>query len=323
VLFDTDAPSDLLAEENVTETLSTRTVTARRLPAVRPTPGDPAASVIAAATLVPDAQRRLALLRNAWDAHPDSLDLPFRLAGAAIDARLPDSDVEPWLQLAAANDPNDWRANWYRGQAALLRGDGHGAEALFDAVLAEVPGELAPKLALGYASELAGDLRAAAGYFDLVSKADPGYPSASFGLARCLRAHGDRDGAVAALDRIPASSSRYEAAQVAMAELLLGASPDPAAVARASDVLEMLHGVETVRVHRLRASLLEAAAALVDDGKLRAQVGQAVLGVPLVATRLRRAAERELRACAHLAATRHERIAFVDEANRVRPLSLV
>jgi serine/threonine-protein kinase PknG len=48
-----------------------------------------------------------------------------------------------------------------------------------------------------------------------------------------------------------------------------------------------------------------------------------LLGLPVQPRDLRLAAERELRACAHLAATRTDKIRYVDEANRVRPLTLV
>lgn len=227
VIFDADTSSELLGDEPVDLAMAARSSRSHRLPDPRPTAGDTAAPAIVAASLVPDAERRFALLQNVWEAHPDSLDLPFRLAGAAIEAGAAEQDIAGWLETAAKVDPSDWRSSWYRGQAALRQGDGPGAVKLFDTVLAEVPGELAPKLALGYSFELAGDLDAAGGYFDLVSKADPSYTSAAFGLARCQRERGDRDGAVAALERVPPSSSRYEASRLAIAEVLLDDRPSP------------------------------------------------------------------------------------------------
>ena len=38
---------------------------------------------------------------------------------------------------------------------------------------------------------------------------------------------------------------------------------------------------------------------------------------------LRLGVERELRACAHLAKTPHEKIALIDQANRERPRTLI
>jgi len=328
VIFEGDASSELLGEDATTEALSHHSTRSHRLPALRPAAGDPAAPAIAASSLVPDPKRRLALLSNAWDTHPDSLDLPFQMAGALIDAGAPDSDVTDWLEIAASVDPGDWRALWYRGQAALARGDGDQAVECFDAVLAEVPGELAPKLALGYAYELSGELEPAAGYFNLVSRADPSYTSAAFGLARCERARSDVAGAVEALGRVPVSSSRFETARLAIAEVLLddtGATPGKAELQRAAEALESLRAsVDSLAVHRLCARLLLAAARLIetDPGALPPDAGD-LLGTELHPAELRGSAERELRACARLAPSRAEKVHYVDEANRARPFTLV
>jgi serine/threonine-protein kinase PknG len=297
----------------------------RALPALRPPTDDPAGPAIVAASMVPDAARRLALLEHAWSTHPESLELPFRLAGAHIDAGSPDAEVEEWLTKAEAVDPGDWRASWYRGQAALAHHDAAAAVQAFDAVLAEVPGELAPKLALAHGYELGGDLDSAAANFDLVSRADPSYTSAAFGLARCRRAQGDRNGAVNALERVPAASSRYEAARLAIADVLVDDRPAPpgaAELGRAADVLEPLRAtVDTMELHRLAARLL-LLAAHVKDWAGRAG-GERLMGLPLRGGALRSGAERELRACAHLSRSRAERIRFVDEANRARPFTLI
>lgn len=322
-VFDGDPSTEGLGDDGD----GTRTARSRLLPALRPTAADPAAPAIVAASLVPDPKRRLTLLEHAWSSHPDSLDLPFRLAGAHIEAGSSDEEVRQWLTRAEALDPGDWRATWYRGEAALARGDGAMATSAFDAVLAEVPGELAPKLALGYAFELAGDVDSAGGYFDLVSKADPSYTSAAFGLARCQRARADRHGAVAALERVHPTSSRYEASRLAMAEVLLDEVPAPPTLEelrQASDVLEQLRAnVDTLTLHRMCAQLLLAGASLVERGGVGAGGDARLLGVPLQAAALRAAAERQLRACAHLAATRADKIRYVDEANHARPFTLV
>jgi serine/threonine-protein kinase PknG len=298
----------------------------RRLPGLRPAPADPGSPAIFAASMVPDAARRLALLEHAWADQPQSLDLPFRIAGAHIEAGSPADEVERWLEKAEAADPGDWRGTWYRGQAALLRGDPAAAMSSFQAVLAEVPGELVPKLALAHAHELAGELDQAATNFDLVSLADPSYTSAAFGLARCRRARHDRTGAVQALERVPPTSSRYEAARLAIADILTDlqpAPPGPAELARAAEVLEPLRAtLDSITLHRLAARVLLAAAAVADSAG-GAFAGDRLLGAALNRSALRTGAERELLACAHLAPTRAEKIRYVDEANRARPFSFV
>ena len=232
------------------------------------------------------------------------------MAGALIDAGAPDHDITHWLDVAASVDPGDWRAQWYRGQAALAR-DVPGRRML-RRVLAEVPGELAPKLALGYAYELSGQLEPAAGYFNLVSKADSSYTSAAFGLARCERARADPAGAVEALERVPASSSRYETARLAIAKVLLDdahTTPGQPELQRAAEALQPLRAsVDSLAVHRLAARLLLATARLIesDPGAVSPDSGD-LLGTSMHPTEFRAAAERELRACARLAPSRARR----------------
>src|SRR5205823_4548591 len=76
----------------------------------------------------------------------------------------------------AAEDPSDWRIAWADGLRRLAAGEtdadatagAAAAGGAFSAVYDELPGELAPKLALAFAAEAAGDAAAAARYFKLV-----------------------------------------------------------------------------------------------------------------------------------------------------------
>ena len=56
-----------------------------------------------------------------------------------------------------AEDPWEWRAVWVSGLAALDSGDFAAAQSAFNAVYGQVPGELAPKLALALACERGGE----------------------------------------------------------------------------------------------------------------------------------------------------------------------
>src|SRR5262245_40752258 len=105
---------------NLLDDYATDTTRSRQLPSPRPAADDPAAPAIAAASMVPDAARRLTLLEAAWGRHPESLELPFRLAGAHVDAGSPDAEVKRWLARAGAVDSGDWRATWYRGRRPWL-----------------------------------------------------------------------------------------------------------------------------------------------------------------------------------------------------------
>jgi len=91
----------------------------------------------------------------------------------------------------------------------------------FNVVYDELPGELAPKLALAFAAEAAGDTASASRYFRLVWTVDRSCISAAFGLARACLAAGDRPGAIAALAGVPETSSHHAAAQIAAVRILV------------------------------------------------------------------------------------------------------
>jgi len=106
----------------------------------------------------------------------------------------------------AAEDPTDWRIAWTDGLRRLAVGEAAAARGAFSAVYDDLPGELAPKLALAFAAEAAGDAESAARYFRLVWTVDRSCISAAFGLARACLATGDRPGAIAALAAVPETS---------------------------------------------------------------------------------------------------------------------
>ena len=62
-------------------------------------------------------------------------------------------------QELLAEDPWEWRAAWMAGLVALARGRTGDAQSAFNAVYGQVPGELAPKLALAFACETGGEAR--------------------------------------------------------------------------------------------------------------------------------------------------------------------
>ena len=159
------------------------------------------------------------------------------------------------------------------------------------------------------------------------SRADSAFTTAAFGLARCLVGAGDRAGASAAFGRVPQSSSQYETAQIGRAVALIasdhGAPGAPELLDAASAVEALGPARDTLEVRRLSARLLEMGAEMVEAGTLPPDASRQVLGAPLTARALRQGAERDLRACARFAAVRADKIRFVDEANRVRPRTLI
>jgi len=223
----------------------------------------------------------------------------------------------------------DWRAAWYGGLCELAGGQPDRARAAFSAVYDELPGEVAPKLALAFAAEAAGGeagLLAARYYFQLVWTVDRSYVSAGFGTARAYLASGDRVSAIAAVAAVPETSSHHAAAQIAAVRLLVagGAGLSSADLHQADQRLGRLSLDDNdPRRHQLAVEILRAALDWVSDGtstapRASAQSGaERILGYEPNERALRFGLERGYRALATLLPER--RVELVDMANSVRP----
>jgi serine/threonine-protein kinase PknG len=286
---------------------------ARLLPALRVATGDPAAGYLATLAAV-DPDELLSALRRAPER---TIEVDLRLAQALIDADEWDETYELLADIED-RDPWEWRAQWYRGIAALEQQLPRAAHASFEIVYHAVAGELAPKLALGVCSELAGDPATAAGWYEIVSRTDPSYTTATFGLARSRLACGDRAGAIAAYERVPESSSAHDQAQTARIRCLLGDGADLAALRAAAAGIEAL-GPGGEQHARLTVELLRAALRLIARDSSAGDRAVTLGRRPLVESDLRVELERSYRSLAAMASTASERIRLVDEANRVRP----
>ncbi len=160
--------------------------------------------------------------------------------------------------------------------------------------------------------------------YDLVSRTDPGYVSAAFGLARCFCAIGERKSAVTALERVPATASLFMRSRVEIARTLINrdrSTPSTQELQAASAAIETLT-LEGMDRYRLTKQVLETALNLLTSKHLKATADLMILGQPLQETHLRKGLEKALRDMAHLA-TGNEKIRLVDEANKIRPRTLV
>jgi serine/threonine-protein kinase PknG len=225
----------------------------------------------------------------------------------------------------------DWRVAWYGGLCELAGGRPDRAVAAFSAVYDELPGEVAPKLALAFAAEAAGDLPAARHYFQLVWTIDRSYVSAGFGTARAYLASGDRVSAIAAVAAVPETSSHHAAAQIAAVRLLVasGAGLSVADLHQADQRLVRLSLDDSdPRRHLLAVEILRAALDWVSDGTAVPQpagaqpagaqsTAERILGYEPNERALRFGLERGYRALATLLPER--RVELVDMANSVRP----
>jgi serine/threonine-protein kinase PknG len=285
----------------------------RLLPALRVDTDDPAAGYLATLAAA-DPDELIAILGRAPER---TVEVQLRLAGALIDAGQWD-EVATLLEAIEQHDPWEWRAQWYRGIAALARGHSDVATASFEVVYRAMPGELAPKLALGVSAELAGDPATAACWYEIVSRTDSTYATAAFGLARCRLACGDRAGALAAYERVPESASAHDEAQTARVRCLLDGVPGLAELHAAAAAIDAL-SVSAERRAALTAQLLRAAIELVARDPDAQDPDVELGGRALVETQLRLGLERTYRSLAAVAPTPSERTRLVDEANRVRP----
>lgn len=286
----------------------------RNLPALRRDPHDPQTGWLTTVSGSPD--ERLATLERSAVRTTEVL---LELARTALDAGRRDV-AEATAGELLTTDPWEWRAVWIQGLAALERSDSRAAQAAFNAVYGQVPGELAPKLALAHASEQAGDDAVAENLYVACARTDATYvPMAAFGLARIRAARSDVDGAVAAYRLVPVQSSAYRTARAGLAELLARANrglPDLAEALRTLD--------DTSLSARRRAELTtliyrEALATVQKSGnKADIHLGEHK-GTP---TSLRVGLEQALRELARRTPDLSARVPLVDEANAIRPWSL-
>jgi serine/threonine-protein kinase PknG len=299
------------------------------LPAPLADGADPAAGYLATLGGLPPVHQVASLLATiagdggAPPAVAASHETRFALVRALIMAGDMDAAIRNLGELAAA-DPIDWRIAWYHGLCALAGGDSARAQAAFSAVYDELPGELAPKLALGFAAEAGGDQAMARHHYHLVWTIDRSYISAAFGTARACLAVGDRPAAIAAVAAVPETSSHHAAAQIAAVRLLVGVGNGVSGddVRQADGRLGRL-SLDDLRRQQLTVEILQAAldwvsgtgqpqgAPLGGDG--------AILGCEPNERALRFGLERGYRALATLTPDPVRRVELVDMANHIRP----
>jgi serine/threonine-protein kinase PknG len=294
----------------------------RCLPALKVDQTDSAGGLVES-TLAFDPEKQVQVLSQALAQYPKSMEAPLRIADACI-ALNRWAEAEKLLDDLLARDAYDWRIAWLRGRMLLAQEKAKEAYSYFDATYSEIPGELAPKLALGLVSELVADRDNALRFYDLVSRVDPGYTAAAFGYARCA-AEIDRAVAVEAYRRVPSVSINYTQAMMQRARTLIQPRPQPPGIDELVQASETIAGLaaDDFDVHRLRADLVLAAIDQIESKRLKADPSVRILDTAMKLPALRQAAEIELRHCAHYAHSLDEKIALVDQANAVRPVTLL
>jgi len=289
----------------------------QELPWLAVNPSDPAAPFLTRLTDEPaEALEQLgAALRDGQIA--ETVEVGLRWATDLVELGRTDEAIER-LTHVLTQDPWEWRAVWIQGGADLVAGRLDAADRAFDRCRSEVPGDLAPLFASAMVAERANALERAAALYDLVSLVDPAWTTAAFGLARVRMAQGRLDDAVAALDRIPSTHRDHLDAQLEAATRLA----DARRVQEASQRVEAL-GVTGRQRTQLDAAVLRAALEALAQGSMAPDPQATVVGVALTDRGVRLGLERAFRDLARTTTDGVERIRLVDDANAVRPMTVV
>jgi serine/threonine-protein kinase PknG len=288
----------------------------QQLPTLKVDPADPMASWLAGVS-VDDPAERVAALGKAPE---QTIEVRLAIARAAIDFGMTDLATQTLGALLDEN-PWEWRAVWLAGLAELSAGNTGAAVASFNTVYGQVPGELAPKLALALACELNDDVEIAAALYTVCARSDAAYSAAAaFGLGRIRAASGDIGGALSALDLVAPTSRSFVDARRQRAELLVDNHRN---LGDLSDAARSLDSVPLESRERLSLLVRIYQAALGQVIASGPNPGVRIGDVPAEQDALRRGAEDAYRHLAAVTDDRNERIRLVDAANRVRPRTLV
>jgi serine/threonine-protein kinase PknG len=285
------------------------------LPALRVDTSDPQYAWLSNIS-VDDPASRLDQLREAPEA---TAEVRLAQAHAALELRRRDL-VEQIVNEMLVGDPWEWRAVWVAGLSALDAGDFASAQSSFNAVYGQVPGELAPKLALALACEHGGEGDIAEGLYRTCASTDANYvAAAAFGMARIRSARHDVPGAVQALDLVPSTSRSYPEARRLRAMQLYESGDGLPALAQAMDSISGVR-LDPREKSELTAEILERALTEVDKNGSKSEIK---IG-PYEASdeTLRDGLEATYRHLAGIETDEQRRYTLVDKANAVRRWTL-
>jgi len=305
----TTAASSVLFE---TPTVSSERYGMRQLPRLRPDQTDPQVGWLAKIN-AEDPIERLAALESAPGMSPEVQLARGYAALEANNARVLEESVHHLL----AADPWEWRAVWLAGLGALQARDCVTAQSSFNAVYGQVPGELAPKLALAMACELGGEYDIAENLYRICASTDAAFVTpAAFGLARVRAARRDLAGSLAALELVPSTSRGYPESQRLKADHLVRLATDSGGLTEAFTAIAAARLDPYVQA-QYRARLYEKAEPLAAKGNLKI-AGQAMTN-PL----LRELQVKNYTELGRLSDDPQVRAGYIDLANSLRPWSLL
>lgn len=331
-------PTDFIVDGHARETTLTGAELVDALPVPLMEPTDPAARILAA-TSYTSLEQRVDTLRELYADTESEAHESVGLIMALTRAHLESGDLaaaEELLEEHADRRRTEWRLVWYDGVIALLKGDPVHAYPKFQQVLSAMPGENGPKLALAATAELILDVcpegdrarwaRSSEHFYRTVWSVDRSVVSSAFGLARQLQRRGEVDAAIEELDRLPANS-RYSSL-AALTAILLLCQGRPLEETEEAHLREAARRVAALpagehRVLQIRLTVLTTALSWIRQPGADPSPTPLMRGVPFTEFGLRTGAEAVLRSLARSTETRQQRFRLVDQANRIRPRTLL
>jgi serine/threonine-protein kinase PknG len=294
------------------------------LPRLKPDPTDPALGWLTSLALLSPTERLAAL------SQPPILSPEVELARCWVGLELGDAAfVEQRVEAMLSLDPWEWRAAWMAGVNHLQQSQWNLAQSYFNAVLGQVPGELAPKFALAVACEMGGQPDLAESLYGVCAATDTSYlTAAGFGLARVRARRQGPDGrpvqldaVLAALDLIPATARGYPEARRLAATYLVTYGRDLPALEQALSAIQAAK-LDPVSQAKVEVKVYQQALELVRSAGRNPLSGQ-LGGVPLTRPALRRQLEQTLRDWASLELDPKQRVELIDQANQTRKWTLI
>ncbi|MGV8850593.1 MAG: tetratricopeptide repeat protein, partial [Propionibacteriaceae bacterium] len=287
-----------------------------QLPKLKPDATDPQFAWLSAINYT-DPVQRLAALDSAPQATAEVLLAKGTAALEMDNQRL----VRQYVNELLAADPWEWRAVWLSGMASLKIGDWSTAQSSFNAVYGQVPGELAPKLALAVACEQGGEPAIAENLYLICASTDANYVTpAAFGLARLRAQRQDLQGTLDALDMVPSTSRGYLESRRLEAEHLLGFGSGLPDLQRALMATHKAR-LDALTQARIDVDIYERALHVVSSQG--AQATMVVGDVPATPVALTDRLEAAYRTLAVLEPETSVRVQLVEKANRTRKWSLL
>lgn len=288
----------------------------RQLPKLKPDITDPQYGWLSGVSDT-DPVQRLAALEQAPQATAEVLLAKATAALEMDNQRL----VRQYVNEILAADPWEWRAVWLSGMASLKVGDWRTAQSSFNAVYGQVPGELAPKLALAVACEQGDEPAIAENLYLICASTDANYVTpAAFGLARLRAQRRDLQGTLDALDMVPSTSRGYLESRRLEAEHLLGFG------AGLPDLQRAMLATHNARLDALTQARIDVdiyERALSEVSTKGAQATTTIGDVPATPIALRDRLETAYRTLAVLEPESSVRVQLVEKANKTRKWSLL